>query len=108
MPSLRASGEAKCLVDCIPLRWFGTGRNAAELRDDTMTGKAIQDLVGRVMIDRDFLAELVRDPDAVLAGYELTAEERTVILQAVGRGAHGTEQERAHALQHVMLKRWAT
>jgi hypothetical protein len=73
-----------------------------------MTGKAIQDLVGRVMVDRDFLADLVRDPDAVLAGYELTADERSVILEAVGRGAHVSEQERAHALEFVMLKRWAT
>ena len=73
-----------------------------------MTGKAIQDLVGRVMIDRDFLADLVRDPDGVLAGYELTAEERSVILLAVGRGDHASEQERAHALELVMLKRWAT
>jgi hypothetical protein len=38
----------------------------------SMTGKAIQDLVGRVMIDRDFLADLVRDPDAILSAYELT------------------------------------
>lgn len=76
--------------------------------DRGMTGKAIQDLVGRVMIDGDFLAELVRDPDATLAGYELTAEERAIILQALGRGVHGSEQERAHALQSVMLKRWAT
>jgi hypothetical protein len=73
-----------------------------------MTGKAIQDLVGRVMVDREFLADLVRDPDAVLAGFELTADERSVILQAVGRGAHVSEQERAHALELVMLKRWAT
>jgi hypothetical protein len=73
-----------------------------------MTGKAIQDLVGRVMIDREFLTDLVRDPDSVLAGYELTAEERSAILLALGRGAHGTEAERAHALELVMLKRWAT
>jgi hypothetical protein len=73
-----------------------------------MAGKAIQDLVGRVMIDRDFLAELVRDPDAALAGYELSAEERAVIVQAIGRGVHGSEQERAHSLQSVLLKRWAT
>jgi hypothetical protein len=73
-----------------------------------MTGKAIQDLVGRVMIDRDFLAHLVRDPDAVLAGYELTAEERSVILLALGRGADGSEHDRARALELVMLKRWAT
>jgi hypothetical protein len=83
------------------------GRNAAELRDD-MTGKAIQDLVGRVMIDREFLAQLARDPDVILAGYELTAEERAVIMQALGRGAYVSEEERAHALQNVMLKRWAT
>jgi hypothetical protein len=74
----------------------------------SMTGKAIQDLVGRVMVDQEFLADLLRDPDAVLAGYELTAEERSVILLAIGRGAHASEQERAHALELVMLKRWAT
>ena len=73
-----------------------------------MMGKAIQDLVGRVMIDRDFLADLVRDPDAVLAGYELTAEERSIIMLALGRGTHGSEEERTHALEQVMLKRWAT
>ena len=84
------------------------GRDAAELRDDTMTGKAIQDLVGRVMIDREFLAQLAREPDVILAGYELTAEERAVIMQALGRGAYVSEEERAHALESAMLKRWAT
>lgn len=74
----------------------------------SMTGKAIQDLVGRVMIDRDFLADLVRNPDAILSAYELTTEERSVILLAIGRGTHGSEEERAHALELVMLKRWAT
>jgi hypothetical protein len=83
-------------------------RETAELRDDTMTGKAIQDLVGRVMIDREFLTQLARDPDVILAGYELTAEERAVIMQALGRGAYVSEEERAHALQNAMLKRWAT
>lgn len=73
-----------------------------------MTGKAIQDLVGRVMIDREFLADLVRDPDVILAGYELSAEERGVIMQALGHGVHVSEEERAHVLQNVMLKRWAT
>jgi hypothetical protein len=73
-----------------------------------MAGRAIQDLVGRVMIDREFLSELVRDPSGVLAGYELTADERAVIMQALGRGAHVSEPERATELQDVMLKRWAT
>jgi hypothetical protein len=85
-----------------------TTRNAAELRDDIMTGKAIQDLVGRVMIDREFLAQLARDPDVILAGYDLTAEERAVIMQALGRGAQVSEEERAETLQSAMLKRWAT
>ena len=85
-----------------------TTRNAAGLRDDIMAGKAIQDLVGRVMIDREFLAQLTREPDVILAGYELTAEERAVIMQALGRGAHVSEDERAHALQNALLKRWAT
>jgi hypothetical protein len=70
--------------------------------------KTIQDLVGRVLIDREFLEGLVRDPDGVLAGYELTADERQVVIHALGRVAHVTEEERAHVLQSVMLKRWAT
>jgi hypothetical protein len=85
-----------------------SGREGGFRRYKAMTDKAIQDLVGRVMIDREFLAELVRDPDVVLADYELTAEERAIIMQALGRGAHVSAQERAHALRSVMLKRWAT
>lgn len=73
-----------------------------------MTGKTIQDLVGRVMVDEDFLAELARDPDVVLAGYELTVEERAVIMEALGHRTPVSEQERADVLQNVLLKRWAT
>lgn len=73
-----------------------------------MDGKGIRDLVGRVMIDKDFLAELVRDPAGVLAGYELTSDERTAIMQAIGSTRSRSEPERARALQTVMLKRWAT
>jgi hypothetical protein len=80
----------------------------AKRRDDTVTGKAIQDLVGRVMIDREFLEGLVRDPEGVLAEYELSTDERAVILQALGRAVHVSEGQRADALQIVMLKRWAT
>ena len=29
-------------------------------------------------------------------------------MQALGRGAYVSEEERAHALQNAMLKRWAT
>ena len=73
-----------------------------------MAGKGIQDLVGQVMIDKEFLADLVRDPAGVLATFDLTAEERGAIMQALGSTSHVSERERARALQNVMLKRWAT
>ena len=68
----------------------------------------LQDLVGQVMIDKEFLADLVRDPAAVLAGFELSAEERAAIMQALGTTSTVSDRERARALQNVMLKRWAT
>jgi hypothetical protein len=68
----------------------------------------IKDLVGRAMIDRDFLAELVRDPGPVLAGYDLEADERSAIMQAVARTGQVSDRERVRALQTAMMKRWAT
>ncbi|HEV3346111.1 MAG TPA: hypothetical protein VHC93_03405 [Methylomirabilota bacterium] len=73
-----------------------------------MAGKGIQDLVGQVMIDKEFLADLMRDPATVLAGFELSAEERAAIMQALGSTSTVSDRERARALQNVMLKRWAT
>ncbi len=73
-----------------------------------MAGKGIQDLVGQVMIDKEFLAELVRDPARVLASFELSADERAAIMQALGSTASVSDRERARAIQNVMLKRWAT
>ncbi len=73
-----------------------------------MAGKGIQDLVGQVMIDKEFLADLVRDPAGVLATFDLTADERGAIMQALGSTSHVSDRERARALQNVMLKRWAT
>jgi hypothetical protein len=73
-----------------------------------MERPGIRDLVGRVMIDKEFLAELVRDPATVLAGFELSAEEQAAIMQAVRRSGNRSERERVRALQTVMMKRWAT
>ena len=73
-----------------------------------MASKGIQDLVGRAMIDKQFLADLVRDPETTLADYDLSAEERTAIMQAAGRKGTVSDRERARALQDVMMKRWAT
>ena len=73
-----------------------------------MARPGIRDLIGRVMIDKDFLAELVRDPHGVLAGYELSGDERAAIMQAIGRTTSAPEPERTRALQVVLMKRWAT
>ena len=68
----------------------------------------IRELVGRAMIDKEFLAELVRDPDVVLARYELEAEERSAVMKAVARTGKTSDAERTRALQTIMMKRWAT
>jgi hypothetical protein len=68
----------------------------------------IRELVGRVMVDREFLADLLRDPARVLADYDLSAEERAAIMTAVGRTGSAPEADRVRALQTAMLKRWAT
>ena len=73
-----------------------------------MERPGIRELVGRAMIEREFLEDLVRDPAPILAHYELTADERAAIMQAVGRTGTGSERDRARALQVVMMKRWAT
>ena len=74
-----------------------------------MARPGIRDLVGRAMIDRDFLADLVREPALMLAEFDLSSEERAAIMQAVGKsGGTTTERERARALQVVLMKRWAT
>jgi hypothetical protein len=73
-----------------------------------MAGKGIQDLVGQVMIDKEFLAELVREPARVLATFDLTPDERAAIIHALGSTTNVSDRDRARALQNVMLKRWAT
>jgi hypothetical protein len=73
-----------------------------------MERPGIRDLVGRAMIDRKFLADLVRDPVTMLAEYDLSVDERNAIMQAVGRTGNVSDLDRARALQNVMMKRWAT
>jgi hypothetical protein len=77
-------------------------------REDTMARPGMRELIGRAMIDKDFLTDLVRDPATVLGGYDLEAEERAAIMQAVARSGKQNERERVQALQVAMMKRWAT
>ncbi len=73
-----------------------------------MAGQGLRDLVGRVMIDPDFLQALVRDPGTVLADYQLSAEERASVLQAIAKLSLTPESQQARAFQTALVKRWAT
>lgn len=73
-----------------------------------MAGQGLQDLVGRVMIDGDFLQALVRDPGTILAAYELSQEERTSVLRAIAKLARVPATEQAGSLRNTLVKRWAT
>jgi hypothetical protein len=73
-----------------------------------MERPGIRELIGRAMIDKEFMGELLRDPATVLAGYDLAAEERAAIMQAVARAGTTSDAERTRAFRAVMMKRWAT
>ncbi len=68
----------------------------------------LQDLIGRAMIDPEFLAELQRAPDALLAQYELTADERATLLQALARLAKTPAGQRRHEFRNALIRRVAT
>ena len=60
------------------------------------------------MVDPAFLAEIQRTPDAVLAQYELTDEERGAVRHAVERLGDTPTGHRAQALRTALLKRVST
>jgi hypothetical protein len=49
---------------------------------------AVREILGRVLRDRAFAVRLKADPDRILAGYELTEDERAAILAGL-RGTGG-------------------
>ena len=71
-------------------------------------GQRLPDLVGRAMIDPEFLEELRRSPDAVLAQYELTEEEGAVVRQALGRLGQGAVPQQIDELKNALLRRVST
>jgi len=60
------------------------------------------------MIDPDFLQALVRDPSPILADYQLSAEERASVLQAIAKLTLAPPSQQARAFQTALVKRWAT
>lgn len=73
-----------------------------------MAGQGLKELVGRVMIDPEFLQALVGDPGAVLADYQLSVEERALVLQAIAKLSLTPQRRQAHAFQAAVVKRLAT
>jgi hypothetical protein len=70
--------------------------------------KGLADLVGRAMVDAEFLADLQRSPDAILTQYELTDDERAAIQRALVRLAEAPASQRGQVLRSQLLRRVAT
>jgi hypothetical protein len=68
----------------------------------------LPELVGRAMIDPEFLADLQRTPESVLAEYELTDDERATVLGALARLSQASANQRAAALRTALIRRVAT
>jgi hypothetical protein len=70
--------------------------------------QGLRDLVGRVMIDPEYLAELQRAPEQLLAQYELSDAERATVRQALVRLATTPPSERRREFQSSLIRRVAT
>ena len=68
----------------------------------------LPELIGRAMIDPDFLADLQRAPEAVLAQYELNDDERRTVLGALARLAKAPAGDSAQAFRSALIRRVAT
>jgi hypothetical protein len=68
----------------------------------------LPELIGRAMIDPDFLANLQKSPDVVLADYELSPDERSTVLGAIARLDKAPARERAQAFRSALIRRVAT
>ena len=68
----------------------------------------LADLVGRAMIDADFLDQLRQSPETVLAGYELSAEERVLVTKALAHLTQATTPQQIDELKIDLLRRVST
>lgn len=76
--------------------------------DPNAMPQGLRELVGRAMIDPDFLADLQRAPDTVLGQFQLSDDERSTVAQALDRLAKTPAHQRAHALRNALIRRVAT
>jgi hypothetical protein len=68
----------------------------------------LPELVGRVMIDPDFLESLQRAPEPILAEYELSEDERATVLSALARLGQSSGSQGASAFRTALIRRVAT
>ena len=68
----------------------------------------LPELIGRAMIDPDFLADLQRAPETVLAQFELNDDERRTVLGALARLANAPAGQRAQEFRSALIRRVAT
>jgi hypothetical protein len=67
----------------------------------------LQELVGRAMIDPEFLENLRRAPERHLAEYELSEDERAAVRHALDR-MNSAPTQHAHEFRNALLRRVAT
>jgi len=84
---------------------YQSGREIGMIR--TMA-QGLRELVGRVMIDPEFLAELQRAPEPLLTQYELSDAERATVRQALARLTKTPASERRHEFRSTLISRVAT
>jgi hypothetical protein len=70
--------------------------------------QGLRELVGRVMIDPEYLAELQRAPESLLAQYELSDSERAIVELALARLAQTPLSERRRQFSNTLISRVAT
>ena len=70
--------------------------------------QGLRELIGRAMIDPEFLADLQRAPDTVLAKFQLTADETKAVRHALLHLAQTPAHKRAHELHTALIRRVAT
>src|SRR5712691_1731694 len=86
----------------------GAYQSGGEIGMIRSMAQGLRELVGRVMIDPEFLAELQRTPEPLLAEYELSDAERATVQQALIRLARTPSSERRHAFRSSLISRVAT
>jgi hypothetical protein len=68
----------------------------------------LRELVGRAMVDPDFVTELQRMPESVLSRYELSDDERQAIMTALVRLTRTPPRQAEQELRAALLRRLAT